>query len=194
MTTPIPTTRKLYRRSSTPGLQTLIPSTEAIPPLSPTSLLIAVHAVSLNYRDANMLHNTNPWAIAPNGIPCADAAGTVISTGAAVTRFQVGDRVCSIVDQKSITGKEQEREWLGGEVDGVLASHVVFDQERVVGIPDGLGWKVASLLPVAGVTAWSSLAVGGGLRAGLTVLIQGEICFGEQICFLFCGERSYVLT
>lgn len=112
----------------------------------------------------------------------------MISTGSFITRFKVGDKVCPIVDQRSITGKEQERQWLEGEVDGVLASHVVFDQERVVGVPEGMGWREACVLPVAGVTAWSSLVVGGALRVGLTILIQGA--FHRFLLW----EKSCVLT
>lgn len=81
-----------------------------------------------------------------------------------------------IVDQVSLTGSEQERAWLGGEVEGVLASHLVVGEEKVVGVPRGLGWSEASALPCAGVTAWSAL-VGGGEERGLvmgTVLVQGE--------------------
>jgi D-arabinose 1-dehydrogenase-like Zn-dependent alcohol dehydrogenase len=78
-----------------------------------------------------------------------------------------------ILDQKSITGHEQEREWLGGEVDGVLATHVVFDEEKLVKIPDGLSWAEASLLPCAGVTAWSGLGLGSEMMAGKSVLLMG---------------------
>jgi NADPH:quinone reductase-like Zn-dependent oxidoreductase len=174
----LPTTRQVYRRSprSTDGSstrQSLILRDEPIPDLSPTSLLIHVRAISLNYRDANILHGTNPWDVAPHGIPCSDCAGLVIAIGTKVTRFNVGDRVTPIFDQKSITGYEQEREWLGGEVDGILATHVVFDEEKVVRIPDGLSWAEASLLPCAGVTSWSGLGLGRESMAGKTVLLMG---------------------
>lgn len=175
------TTRKLYRRSGTPGLQTLNLATEEISLQTPTEILIHVHAISLNYRDANILHGTNPWPVSSHGIPCSDAAGSVLSIGASVTRFKVGDKVCSILDQESITGKEQERLWLGGETDGVLASHLVVDQELCVKIPEGLSWKEAACLPNAGVTAWSALGGSSGLRPGMTILIQGKLLFPAVI-------------
>jgi NADPH:quinone reductase-like Zn-dependent oxidoreductase len=174
----LPTTRQVYRRSPNPTNSTstrrsLSLQSESIPDLSPTSLLILVRAVSLNYRDANILQGTNPWDVASHGIPCSDCAGLVIAAGTKVTRFSVGDRVTPIFDQKSITGHEQDREWLGGEVDGILATHVVFDEEKVVRIPDGLSWAEASLLPCAGVTAWSGLGLGHETMAGKTVLLMG---------------------
>jgi NADPH:quinone reductase-like Zn-dependent oxidoreductase len=52
-----------------------------------------------------------------------------------------------------ITGWEQNRERLGGEVDGVLETHVAFDQEKCVRVPAGLDWAEAALIPCAGVTA-----------------------------------------
>ncbi|KAF2498329.1 NAD(P)-binding protein [Lophium mytilinum] len=183
MSSPPATHRRVYRRdASKPNTLTLttepLPglgdtTTTTTPSLPPHALLLRLHAISLNYRDINILRGTNPWDTLATGIPCSDAAGIVIATGSAVTRFSVGDRVAPILDQKSVTGKEQEREWLGGEVEGVLATHVVFDEEKVVGIPGELTFAEASVLPCAGVTAWSALAVNGEVGAGKVVLIQG---------------------
>ncbi|KAF2098806.1 zinc-binding oxidoreductase [Rhizodiscina lignyota] len=170
-------TRKLYRRNiaGSSFSQRLALHEEHIPETLPTntSILIKVHAISLNYRDANILNGTNPWATKADGIPCSDAAGEVISIGSHVTRFKIGDRVTPLLDQKSITGQEQEREWLGGEVDGVLATHLIFEQETVVKVPDHLSWAEAACLPNAGVTAWSALASGSSLPSGTTVVMQG---------------------
>lgn len=180
----IPTTRQVFRR--TPGNnsdpQTLTLYTEPIPnPLPPQSLLIRVHAISINYRDANILHNTNPWAVLNNGIPCSDCAGEIIAIGEKVTKWKVGDRVSPIFDQRSISGEEQEREWLGGEVDGVLADYVIFREQGVVRVPEGLTWGEGAVLVCAGVTAWSGLGFrwvegegDGGLVGGRkTILVMG---------------------
>jgi NADPH:quinone reductase-like Zn-dependent oxidoreductase len=137
-------------------------------------ILIQIQAVALNYRDANILNGTNPWPIAPSGIPCSDAAGVIIATGRGVTRFVVGQRVCPIFDQNSITGLEQSRAWLGGEVDGVLATHVIFPEDKVVEVPKHLTWAEAACLPCAGLTAWNALAYEGSLTAGKSILIQGR--------------------
>lgn len=171
-------TRQVYRRTSqladnSSSAQALTLHNETITLRTSTEVLIEVHAVSLNYRDANILHGTNPWPVAANGIPCSDCAGSVIAIGTGVIKFELGDRVCPIFDQKSVTGYEQEREWLGGEVDGVLASHVVFDEQKLVKIPQGLSWEEACLLPCAGVTAWSALGIGRESIADKTVLLMG---------------------
>ncbi|OQO04015.1 hypothetical protein B0A48_10658 [Cryoendolithus antarcticus] len=145
--------RTVYRR--TPNSRTLSRSSESLPnPLPPTSILIEVHAVSLNYRD--------------------NAAGTVVALGSHAPRFAIGDRVSPILDQDAITGDEQTRRWLGGEFDGVLASHVVMDEQVCIRIPEHLDWTEAACLPNAGLTAWSSLInAQGELPAGRTALLQG---------------------
>jgi NADPH:quinone reductase-like Zn-dependent oxidoreductase len=144
--------------------------------LPPTSVLIRIHAISLNFRDPNMLHGNNPWPILPTGIPCSDAAGSIIALGSSTTRgFKVEDRVSPIVDQASITGTEQTRTWLSADVDGVLASHLVIDESLVVKVPEHLTWAESACLPCAGVTAWSSIvsAEARKLNAGQTILVQG---------------------
>ena len=171
----IPKERKVWRRSAGPAPYKLEQHTEAIPsPLPPTAILLRVYAVSLNYRDANMLNGTNPWPIVERGIPCSDAAGEVIAVGTHATRFKVSDHVCPILDQASITGDEQSRIWLAADVEGVLASHYVVDEQLAVKIPGHLNWAEASCLPCAGVTAWDSLITEGKrLVAGQTVVVTG---------------------
>lgn len=177
-------TRQLYRRHGETSPQILKLVEEEILLKEPTDVLIRVHAISLNYRDANILNGTNPWPVSPSGVPCSDAAGEVIVVGRSVTRFAVGDRVCPIFDQTSVSGLEQSRQWLGGAVDEVLATHVVFPEERVVKFPEHLSWAEAACLPCAGLTAWNALAYDGSLVAGKTVLIQGK--------FALLKRRIYV--
>ncbi len=169
-------TRQCYRRNTSGHSIAERPELHTEPleanPLPPTLVLIRVCAVALNYRDANILNGTNPWPVNPDGIPCSDAAGDALAVEDMVTRFRMRDRVAPILDQKSITKTEQEREWLGGEVDGVLESHVGFDQEKVVKIPEHFSYAEAACLPNAGVTAWTGLMAGGGLVPGMTVVVQ----------------------
>lgn len=165
--------RQAYRRTDNhDGSSTLLELVrEPLPdPLPRTSVLIRVHAVSLNYRDANITHGGNPWPVVPRGIPGSDAAGEIVAVGSEVT-LKVGDRVTPILDLASITGREQARTWLVADVDGVLADYVVFDASQVCKIPAHLSWDEASTLPCAGLTAWSALK---GMGMGSTVLIQGK--------------------
>ena len=166
-------TRRVGRRTDdfTPGTPKVEILTEALPdPLSAFSVLIKVHAVSLNYRDANIANGGNPWPVIARGILCNDAAGEVVSRGEGVTAFQVGDRVAPLTDTENMTGRENARSWLAADEDGVLADYIVFDEKTLTRLPVYLRWKEACLFPCAGVTAWSALK---GLSIGQSVLIQG---------------------
>jgi NADPH:quinone reductase-like Zn-dependent oxidoreductase len=90
----------------------------------PTDVLIEIQVVALNFHDTNTLHETNPSALKARGIPCYDPAA-IFEIGSEVRLFDIGDRVSPISDQHSITGYEKSRDWLGGEVDGMLSSQCV---------------------------------------------------------------------
>ncbi|KAH7051356.1 chaperonin 10-like protein [Macrophomina phaseolina] len=142
----LPSSRRAYRRTDdhTPGTPKVRLLTEPLPlPLHPTSVLIKVHAVSLNYRDANIANGGNPWPVIPHGVPCNDAAGEVVAAGGSVTTLAA---------------------------DGVLADYLVFDEKKVCRLPAHLDWVGASIVPCAGVTAWAALK---DVGFGTSVLIQG---------------------
>lgn len=174
MTTNLPSHRRAFRRTDdyTPGTPKVKLVTEDLPlPLDPTSVLIKVHAIALNFRDANIANGGNPWPVTPHGIPGNDAAGEVIAAGNKVKGLKVGDRVAPITDTENISGRETGRSWLAADEDGVLADYIVFDENKVCKLPDSLDWVNASMIPCAGVTAWAALS---GMTIGQTVLIQGN--------------------
>ncbi|KAH7396233.1 alcohol dehydrogenase [Pyrenochaeta sp. MPI-SDFR-AT-0127] len=168
-----PSSRRAFRRTDdfTPGTPKVKLITEDLPsPLPATSVLIKVHAISLNYRDANIANGGNPWPVIANGILCNDAAGEVIAVGEQVKYLKLGDRVGPINDTENLTGRETGRSWLAADEDGVLADYIVFDERVLCKLPSHLSWVQASIIPCAGTTAWSSLK---GIEFGKSVLIQG---------------------
>lgn len=165
-------TRRAFRRTddykpNTPKLKLI---KEEIPQLPPNSVLIKVRAVALNYRDANIANGGNPWPVLPNGILCNDAAGEIVRIGERVKNFNVGDKAAPITDTEFISGRELGRSWLAADEDGVMADYLVFDEEKICRLPFYLDWICASIIPCAGVTAWSALK---GMCIGQSVLIQG---------------------
>lgn len=173
MTTIAIESRRVFRRTDdyTPGTPKLKLTYEDLPSRLPSSsVLIKVHAVSLNYRDANIVNGGNPWPVIPHGIPCNDAAGEVIATGADVKTLKLGDRVAPIIDTENITGRESARSWLAADEDGVLADYLIFDERILSIVPSHLSWAEACLIPCAGTTAWAALK---GFGIGKSVLIQG---------------------
>ena len=110
-----------------------------MPQTAPGTVLIKVHAVSLNYRDLLMVKGLyNPKMALPR-IPCSDGAGEVVAIGEGVSRVTVGDRVCGIFMQRWLDGAltaEKSKAALGGDVDGMLAEYVVLHEDGVVRFPD----------------------------------------------------------
>jgi NADPH:quinone reductase-like Zn-dependent oxidoreductase len=143
------------------------------PTLQAGQVLVKMHAASLNFRDIQVLRGT--YGVQPS-IPLSDGAGEVVAVAEGVTRWQSGDRVAGIFRQSHISGEltlEKNNSGLGGEIDGVLAEFVVFDQQGLVSVPAHLSYEEAATLPCAAVTAWNALVVEGQLKAGDTVLLLG---------------------
>jgi NADPH:quinone reductase-like Zn-dependent oxidoreductase len=168
------------------------------PEPGPGQVLVAVRAVSLNYRDLLIAKGQyNPRMALPT-VPCSDAAGEVLAVGPGVTRVAVGDRVCGIFMQDWLTGPLTDtvnKSALGGDRDGVLAERICLSEAGVVQFPAHLRYEEAATLPCAAVTAWNALGEG-GLRAGETVLLQGTggvSMFALQIAKLF-GARVLITS
>jgi NADPH:quinone reductase-like Zn-dependent oxidoreductase len=145
------------------------------PQPGPGEVLVAMHAISLNYRDLLVVKGKyNPRMKLPR-IPCSDGAGVVVAVGEGVTSWKAGDRVMGIFMQNWQEGKltaAKAKGALGGDVDGMLADHVVLKESGLVSIPAHLSFQEAATLPCAAVTAWNALAAG-DLEPGATVLVQG---------------------
>ncbi len=145
------------------------------PEAGPGQVVVQVHAISFNFRDLMMVKGIyNPKLKLPR-IPCSDGAGEVVSTGEGVTQWKRGDRVAGIFMQNWIDGPatpEKIKGALGGDIDGMLAEHVVLGENGLVSVPDHLSYQEAATLPCAAVTAWNALNLG-NVKPGSTVLIQG---------------------
>ncbi|KAF4126931.1 NADPH:quinone reductase or related Zn-dependent oxidoreductase [Geosmithia morbida] len=187
---PTPTHRQAWRRTDdyTKGTPKVKLVKEKLPlPLHPTSVLIKVHAVSLNYRDASIANGGNPWPVTENGVPGNDAAGEIVLVGDQVSLVSVGDRVAPITDSEYVTARSTGRSWLAADEDGTLATHFVFDEAKVTKLPGHLDWIQASVIPCAGTTAWSAIK---GATVGQTVLIQGTCTGGVSVFAIKLARAS----
>ena len=96
--------------------------------------------------------------------------------GEDVTRFKTGDRVVPIYTQGWHAGMPtlelRTQRTLGGPLPGVLQDYIVVPAEDAVSAPAHLSHEEAATLPIAAVTAWSTLTEG-GIKAGDTVLVEG---------------------
>ncbi|OTP74377.1 zinc-dependent alcohol dehydrogenase family protein [Caballeronia sordidicola] len=158
------------------GLDKLALRTAPRPVPKPGEMLVQVEAVSLNYRDAEVVDNGMGNTLEFPFTPGSDMAGRVVELGEGVTRFAVGDRVISAYIPGWIDGAP--RSWAeaptqGGPLPGMLAEFIATPAEWCVAAPASLTAAEASTLPVAAVTAWMALIELGHLNAGHTVVVQG---------------------
>jgi len=139
-------------------------------------ILVRIKAASLNYRDLAILAQKYLPALALPYVPASDACGEVVETSEDVTRFQVGDRVMPIYTQGWHDGlptlELRTKRTLGAPLDGVLQEYIAVPAQDAVSVPAHLSDAEAATLPIAALTAWSTLQEG-GLKPGDTVLVQG---------------------
>ncbi|MCU1737978.1 MULTISPECIES: NAD(P)-dependent alcohol dehydrogenase [unclassified Pseudomonas] len=145
-------------------------------PLAPTEVRLRVLAAGLNFRDLYFIRGNHTRAPVSDRIPLTDAVGIVESVGKHVTRFRVGDRVCSTVLPNWIDGPLTAHGLSGSlgsqERDGVMAEHLTMDEQELVAAPAHLTDSEAATLTVAALTAWHAVVELGALRPGDTVVIQ----------------------
>lgn len=129
-------------------------------------------------------------------IPSSDGAGTVVSTGSAVTAFKKGDRVVTHLTvntpEDSAPTFADINSGLGQIAHGTLSRYGVFHETSLVKMPETLGFREAATLTCSGLTAWNALfGVRGkfipGEMHGRTVLVQGSggvSVAALQVCLL----------
>ncbi|PSK42087.1 hypothetical protein B9Z65_4001 [Elsinoe australis] len=172
--------------TSLDGLENLRTSEAPMPTPGENEVLVEIHAVSLNYRDTEVimgLYNHHATTTKPEPlVPCSDMVGTIISLGPTTTAppLPIGTRVLSTFNQSHLSGQIRAPDMatgLGLPLPGVLATHRVFPATGLVRCPSYLSDGEACTLPIAAVTAWMSL---NGMRPmgrpggrGERVLVQG---------------------
>lgn len=111
--------------------------------------VVGLRATSLNLGEVRHLRDEAPGAVLG-----WDVAGEVLAQAADGSGPPVGSRVVGIV---------------GG---GGWAEQVAVPCHALAVIPDGVSYEAASVLPIAGLTAWRALELGGFLL-GRRVLVTG---------------------
>lgn len=172
---PIPTTMRAVEARAF-SIDALDVAQRPVPQPRRGEILVRVRAASLNYRDLAVLSQGYMPNLALPYIPASDASGDVVAVGEDVTRFKVGDRVIPVYTQGWHAGTPtlelRTQRTLGGPLPGVLRDYVAVPAEDAVATPPHLSDEEASTLPIAAVTAWSTL-MEGGIKTGDTVLVQG---------------------
>jgi NADPH:quinone reductase-like Zn-dependent oxidoreductase len=158
-----------------------------IPKPGPGAVLIRMRAVALNFRDILIVADSPLYPTrTQNGlVPCCDGAGEIVSTGPdSKWKDSIGEAVLVTPASSWIDGDvatyDYETTRGMGNVQGLLAQHVVIEDDWIVRAPKNLSFEEMAALPCAGATAinvLSSIPV----REGTTVVTQGT---GGVSCFV----------
>jgi NADPH:quinone reductase-like Zn-dependent oxidoreductase len=131
--------------------------------------VIEVHTSAINARDRTIIGGGYPSNVAANRVPLSDGAGRIVAVGDGVTQVAVGDRVIAAHLIDWLAGPWKMAYFsndIGNSVDGWLAERIVLPAQCLVRIPDSVSWDTGCTLPVAGVTAWHALRMGGMTAEG----------------------------
>ncbi len=159
----------------TKGIDALALTKREPAPLGTSQVRVRIKASSLNYRDLLTVMHGGMGGKLPL-IPNSDGCGEIIETGSDVTRFKPGDRVITTFFQRWLDGEitaDVMQSALGGAIDGVLAEEVVLDELGVVPLPGHMSFEEGATLSCAALTAWQSMVVKGGVKAGDIILALG---------------------
>ncbi len=130
-----------------------------MPVLEPDDVLIRGVAAAVNPVDWKIREGYLRQMI-PYDLPLTlgwDVSGVVEDVGARVSRFKVGDPVFSRPDIQR---------------NGTYAEFVAVRESEVAPKPQRVSHVEAASLPLAGITAWTSLFKAGGVQSGQRVLIH----------------------
>jgi len=126
------------------------------PVCSPGEVLVKVAAAGINRPDVfQRKGNYPPPAGASPDIPGLEIAGTITETGAGVTRWKVGDKVCALV------------------MGGGYAEYCAVPAGQCLPVPGNLTFTEAASLPETFFTVWSNVFDRGNLKGAETLLVHG---------------------
>ncbi len=174
----LPPVVRSYHVTSGAGIDGLTLRTDPPRRPGPGEVAVAVHAVSLSFRELLVLRGRYVLPVRPDVVPVSDGAGEVVAVGADVRRVRPGDRVTATLFPRWLDGplRPELLPQLGGSLDGMLTEVAVLPEQALVAVPEHLSYAEAATLPCAAVTAWNALTGGAGeeVLCGRTVLVTGS--------------------
>ncbi|MFK3961296.1 zinc-binding dehydrogenase [Guptibacillus hwajinpoensis] len=135
---------------------------------------IKLKAAGLNHRDLFIPDRHDPKD--PDVILGSDGAGVVVAVGEGVDEIHEGDEVIinpGLGWEKNSPVPPAGFQIVGFPGDGTFSETIVVPAENAVKKPENLTFEEASVIGLAGLTAYRSLFTRGQLRRGQTVFIPG---------------------
>jgi NADPH:quinone reductase len=121
----------------------------------PGQVLVAVHAIGVNYTDVLAIEGRSQLKRQFPMIPGVEAAGVVFATGPQVMRLRVGQRV------------------LGTKLSGAFAEEALFEEGELAVIPDAMDMHSAAAFYISSMTADYALRGRAKLQSGEILLVLG---------------------
>lgn len=165
---------KAYTITDAFGIENLQRQNQVSRPPAKGEVRVRMRAVSLNYRDLQVLSGAR--AVPHPLVPLSDACAEVMELGQGVSRFNPGDRVMPVFAPGWISGHhppEDQLPTLGGPLQGTLREEACWHENDLVAVPSHLTDVEAATLPCAAVSAWNALFVAMQTKPGDTVVLQG---------------------
>ena len=126
-----------------------------MPVAGPKQVLVKVIFAGLNYADLMMRTGIYPH---PKGYPLVaglELSGTVAAVGPGVKDISVGDRVAAFSEEA-----------------GAFAEYCTVPSQRIIHLPDKMGFDVAAAFYVQAMTAWNLLHTVSKTQPGDTILVH----------------------
>ena len=151
----VPTNMRAIEISEPGGPEVLLPVTRPVPAPGAEDILIKIVAAGVNRPDA--LQRAGAYAPPPDAsdLPGLECAGEVVSVGAGVSRWAIGDKVCALLPG------------------GGYAEYATTHQDHALPVPAGLSMVEAAALPETFFTVWTNVFERGRLEAGEVFLVHG---------------------
>ncbi|MBS93518.1 MAG: NAD(P)H-quinone oxidoreductase [Chromatiales bacterium] len=141
---------------STPGDPDVLRVARAATPVpAADEVLIKVVAAGVNRPDCLQRRGLYPPPPGASDTPGLEVAGIIQATGAEVTTFKPGDKVCAL---------------LAG---GGYAEYCVAPAVQCLPVPEGLSFAEAAVIPETFFTVWTNVFDRGQLQAGERILVHG---------------------
>lgn len=151
----LPATMKVIAISKPGGPDVLAPAERPLPVPQAGEVLVKVAATGVNGPDMMQRKGLYPAPPGASDLLGLEISGEVVTVGAGVTRWKIGDKLCGLTNG------------------GGYAEYCQIDAHHCLPIPKGVSLVDAAGLPETYFTVWSNVFIGAQLKAGETFLVHG---------------------
>ncbi|MBQ0720309.1 MAG: NAD(P)H-quinone oxidoreductase [Gammaproteobacteria bacterium] len=150
-----PQTMKCIEISTPGGPEVLTPGERPLPTCGPDEVLIKIAAAGVNRPDVIQRKGAYPPPPGASDLLGLEAAGEIIACGEQVDNWQIGDKVCALLNG------------------GGYAEYATAHSEVCLPIPKGLSTVEAAALPETFFTVWHNVFERAALQPGEIFLVHG---------------------